>query len=855
MKIVKPFTLGVLQRSYRQHGTHRMVVVALGFFALGAPATPRLLPEAAQWARLLPLLPTGQALDEVMSKASAEALVLGAACAPGGVPLTRMQVRLQVGAIDKRLAVYGDRQWRYGAVPLYGVDPPAPFSTMPLDYAHAFGGAGYAANPIGRGWDPNRLAAVAGANAGSMPNVEYAGQPVRWHAQAYPPAALGPIPIAWDARKRYAGTYDQRWLREEYPGLPADLDRRLYNQAPEDQRLAGWFAGGEAYSLEGMNAQRPVIAGTLPTFRARAFAAAAGAAPREVPLCMDTVWFLPGLELGVAAWRGETVVADSDGLDVATLMVAYEDPAAPRELAHYAEVLRLRTDPATAGLHAFNEAQLAPAVVPVAVTEAGSKAQALIAHVESSVWDGIGLAPPANHQPPQLAPPLLQPPSAAAVAAGDMDLTPLMAQVESLRQDTEREAAQQRANLQQQLGELQESLGDHAPAAPVTSPEWQDILARAEGRADEETLESMALAAPASVPDVQSTLALKAKARHASPVPVAPAQALSPALATQLGAQVRAWIAAGVPLAGRDLAGADLRGAVLAGMDLSACLLECADLRDADLRGAKLQQATLTAAQLSQADLTGADLTGANLCGSVAAAACFDGARLAQVRASQARWLSASGVGADLAGAVFDRADLSLAIFDGARLEGTVLTEAVLTGSRWQGADMNKCIAWKLQAEDADFSGSRWQRSALMACVLRGSRWNDARMTQLQGNQSDWRAADLRGVKAQRCAWPAGQLEGVDLRGAWLSSCDLSRGTLAGALLDDASFPKSLFMQAGLQGASARRTDFFQALLRKADLSGADLRDASLYQAELTEVRLQDARTEGVRLDARRTLS
>ena len=131
MKIIKPLSLGLLHRSYQQAGQNRLVVTVLGFFALGAPPAARLLPEAPQWGRLMKVLPTGQALDEVMPKASAEVMVLGHACAPGGRAVTQMPVRLQVGNIDKRLTVFGDRQWRYGTLPLFAVDPPAPFETMP----------------------------------------------------------------------------------------------------------------------------------------------------------------------------------------------------------------------------------------------------------------------------------------------------------------------------------------------------------------------------------------------------------------------------------------------------------------------------------------------------------------------------------------------------------------------------------------------------------------------------------------------------------------------------------------------------------------------------------------------------
>jgi uncharacterized protein YjbI with pentapeptide repeats len=862
MKIIKPLSLGLLQRPYRRFGQNHLVAAVLGFFPLGEDLPARLLPEAPQWGRLLKVLPTGQALDEVMPKGCAEAMVLGQACAPGGKPVTRMEVRLQVGTVDKRLMVYGQRKWRYGTLPFYAVDAPAPFETMPLDWQHAFGGPGYLANPMGLGYDPNRLAAVAGANEAPMPNVEYAGVAVVSHTGSYAPAGLGPMPIDWDARKGHAGTYDQRWLQQDYPGLPRDLDWRLYNQAAADQRLEHWFTGGEDYCLEGMSAARPVIRGRLPTFRVRAFALSQGKAAdlREFSLHLDTVWFLPGLGLGIAAWRGQLPVEDSDALDVRALMVAYEDNALDaRSSAHYAQVLRLRMDATTAGLHAFNESQLAPMGAPSPAAPFDPRPQqARIDEATRQFWEQSGLAPPAGYTAPPAAAPLLQGPSTEAISSGDMDLTPLMQQVDALQADTLQKAAAQRDALQQQLAGLKDLLADAGPAASVTVPTqtgWQQVLSRADGSADARTTAALASASsPEALRKAQAALALNNKARHASPLPVAPAQPLPADLAAQLGRQVLAWVAQGLPLAGRDLAGADLRNADLAGLDLSGCLLEYADFTGAKLARARFCDAALTNAVFSQADLTGADLSGANLCGSVAAQACFAQANLRGVRASAASWAGARGPGADLSNAVLDRADLSAACFDGATLDCTVLAEAVLRGGSWRGAQATRCVAWKVQAQDADFSMSSWHRSAVIGSDLRASRWEGARLVQLQGGSTDWTQADLRSVRAERSSWPEGQLGGVNFSGAFLSSCDLSRADLNGATLDEGCFAKSLFMQAQIGGASARHADFFQALLRKADFTGADLREASLYQAELTEICLANARTEGLRLDARRVL-
>lgn len=872
MKIIKPLSLGLLYKTYQQSGVNRLVVTALGFFPLGEHKSQRFLMEGQQWARVLPVLPAGQPLDEAMPKSGAEAMVLGRACASGNRPVKKMEVRLQVGSIDKRLAVFGDRQWRYGVLPLFGITQPTEFLHMPLDFQHAFGGPGCEENPVGRGYNGNRFAALAGANEGVMPNVEYAGQAVECHGRHYTPACLGPMPIDWASRKRYAGTYDERWLREDYPGLPRDLDWRLYNQALPDQRTATPFMGGEPYQLQGMHPQIETIHGFLPDQRVKAFVLKKDGLPSslvEIGMEMDTVWFLPEQQLGVAAWRGVIHVSDSDALDIGVLMLAYEGATdAPRTLRYYAETLALRLDTKSAPLHALNESQLAPSIDPIdpALATAQDKAamqkrQDVLDEITREFWDQSGMMPPPGYEPPKAKPPMLQPPSAQALADGDIDLTALMQSVEKLVATTRENAISHQASLTQQLAELQAltarpgyQVSEKKPETD-SGPSWAEVLKRADGTATQEALATLTLAAtPSQHAGLIAAAQLKSKARHASPTPLAPAQILSPIVALQLGAQVMTWAREGEKLAGRDLAGVDLRNAVLAGLDLTDCMLELADLGGTDLRGCNLSRVVLTHARLDGARFDQANLEDANLCGSHAHATSFRGARLHSARASKADWTKVDGKGCDLSAAQFDDSDLTSANFDGATLDMTILNQAKMAGSSWCEASFNKCVAWKLQAHGADFTGSKWQRSAVIGSDLSASTWTKARLTQVQGNDSNWRGADLSCLRAERSSWTQSQMQGARFDGAFIMACDMSRADFSDASLDGACFPRTLMMKAKLLEVSAVDTDFYQALLRKADFRNADLRNASLYEAELTEVCIVNADTRGVRLDARRRL-
>lgn len=867
MKTIKPMTLGVLHRPYPHLGRNRMVVAALGFFRLGAD-NERLLEDNLQWPLVLPLLPAGIALDEVMPKARAEALLLGRAWAPGGKPVTCMCARMQVGAIDKTLRVVGPRQWRRGMLARHQVDPPAPFVTMPLDAAHAYGGPGHPGNPLGVGY-----AGAGGPRAGAMPNLEVAGAPVDTHARLLTPAGFGPLPSTWAPRAGKYGSYGARWLREEAPGFASDIDWSVFNLAQPDQWLDGYFDGGEAYRLEGLHPRRPLIAGRLPRMRVRAFLLPAGAeasACAEVVMRLDTVWFLPEQELGILAYHGEHEIADSDGLDVGTLMVGYEHADQPKPLSHYHQVLAWRGDVTTATLHAFDEGQLAPAlsaatVAARAAAEQASAAAALaqrqrvLDELDAEHWRRMGRAAPAGHEPPRAPPMPPGAPSPQALASHDFSLTEMVGQAKARAEATRQAGKAKLARLRgdPDIARMAAAAGRPDPAQQFEAALQRAIVpaydlfpaeqtgrdpqsaeqaaqldrAHAAGHLDDARYQR-ALAALAGAP------ALKRGGRRAAPRRAGPP--LAPSAALKLGEQVRLWLSQGVALAGRDLAGADLRGIVLDHADLREVMLEGADLRGASLRGADLRRAVLTEARLEGADLAGATLDEANLSHSDAARASFAGASLGKVHAIEAAWPSANLREANLDGMLAMRIDLSGAVLERARARAAVLIEARADGSNWRGATLESVAAMRASLARADFSEASLVSCAVIDADLAASTWRAARLRKLQGSArgTRLRGADLRGVRAEDCGLHGADLADANFTAAHLMRCDLGAAILRGALLERAHLPHSNLMAADLRGASLRGAYFYQAICRKADFSGAALAGARFVQSESTGARM-----------------
>lgn len=148
-----------------------------------------------------------------------EVILLGKAHVPGGRSALRMPVRLQVGDVRRELAVHGDRLWQ-GQGKRARVGEAAPFTTMPLTWARAFGGSCEVEvdheavvtvddprNPAGCGFDPEPRARHLGklleAPRGyprlpeqrPLPNLEDPAAPIAAWDDAPRPACWATVPM------------------------------------------------------------------------------------------------------------------------------------------------------------------------------------------------------------------------------------------------------------------------------------------------------------------------------------------------------------------------------------------------------------------------------------------------------------------------------------------------------------------------------------------------------------------------------------------------------------------------------------------------------------------------------------
>lgn len=189
-------------------------------------------------------------------KRATDVLVTGQAFAPGGKPVSRMQVGLRLGCIKKVLQVTGERCWMPSLSGGLRISDPEPFTSMPILYERAYGGRDPTTDKLGNhDWDRRNPAGCGFATKtdnllyAPIPNIEYPSAPLAERTQRPPVAGFGPVAGHWLPRANYAGSYDERWERTRQPLLPFDFDERFFQCAPEDQQVPGFLRGGESVVL------------------------------------------------------------------------------------------------------------------------------------------------------------------------------------------------------------------------------------------------------------------------------------------------------------------------------------------------------------------------------------------------------------------------------------------------------------------------------------------------------------------------------------------------------------------------------------------------------------------------------
>lgn len=864
MKVAKPLKVPILTRTVELRRRCFFHVTAMMGFPVASPRA--LVDEFSFWRVVTAALGEQGVIDEGISKSRGEVLAAGSFHAPQGAPTKASYARVKVGALDKRVAVVGDREWR-GEVPT----PPEPMTTMPLDWAHAFGGAEYDRNPYGKGHKPTL---VSGRSVHPLPNVERYGAMMRAPGERPEPTSFLPMGLTFAQRKARAGTYDKRWLDEHYPGMPPDTDPAFFNVAPEDQWIPDFFRGDEEILIENMHPEAPRIEGRLPGLVTRAFVtqrAPGGDAFLEIPMRLDTVWLFPEAQMAAIVFHGGLPIAEDDAADIVHLVVACDDPAAPRLPPHYREALARRLDKDKGAIAEISDSDLMPhahsGVAPnIGTLDVGFwvKSENLLAKnmrrgqerafaAERARLEAEGRNPD-EHGFAEL------PPFPAPPPTDDLDALAAYAEAESARLDERmKQAKASMESAREQARKAWAEMGQDYDAAMAKAekdgagpPKFSAAaqIAALEGMASQSRDEGVVLE------EIEQLLAddryraqLEAQERglfelyrrmgHLQPT----AKGMDPEASAQARVMIELALEVGESLSNRDFTGANLAGARLAGVDFSGALLESTDLSGCDLSSANLEGAVLAKANLGGANLTGARLSGANLGGAslrvanleraslkgaVLSRADLEGARLASADLTSADWLEVKPAGAD---------------FSGATLGQCIMLKVNLSGVRFAGADLSEANLVECILDGADFSGAILHKTTFVASRGEGVSFREARFRQglmVHGSSfpgADFSDADMERANLRGTVFTGARFDRANLRGADLSECDASR-----ASLERTDIRGGLLIRTKLEDASLLGANLMDALASKARIPGADFTGANLFRADLSRV-LGDGRT------------
>ena len=865
MRTVKPMRLGVLHRVIELGRKPNLIVTV--FAATTAATGKELLPEAALWKLVEKNLGTGVILDEGYSKPAGEILIHGSFHAPTGKPEAVSFVGVDVTQdgkkiVDKRLAIVGRREWRSG-VPT----APEPLETLKLDWAHAFGGDDHPTNPGGRGMKPKDSKAPW-----LLPQIEDPKHLVSAPSDRPRPAGFGPIDLGAVERRELAGDYGGDYVETRFPGPAANMDPRFFHTAREDQRITGFFRGGERISFVNMHPTDARVEAMAPPLRGRAFVErGVGSGLVEVPLRVDTIIAFPAERMVIAVHRGVVPVDEDDASDVSCLVIAGEDPSMPRPVEHYTGVVARRTNrDKFSALWAIHDEDLMPqreagwgaARLPEDEHTAMTKTENLLGTKMSGARQRMLEEKRADLVNMGLDPDLYLPigPTPEPPPPTD-DVEGVIAYIEKLvaRQDDEK------AKVTARGAALQERAREEAKRAGM---DWDAVMAQtkrdASGppklrvKAIRESMEAqIQLARNAGMPasDLEAMLhdpaflrvsaeqektlldGYRATAHHRDA-----AERLDRAASEAVRHRFLEARSAGKRPDDLDGTGADLSSLDLSGMDLDGALLECADLTDTVLDRTNLANAVLTRAKLDRTRFVNANLEGANLGDTTFSDVDLSGAKLKKAWLAKSRVEKASFARADLTEAFLLEASFGAVDFSGAILANVAFYKLDLTKARFARATLKKAQFVECDLSHADFTeavldGAVWLKTRAEAACLAGASMK----------QSAWPAEvtapriDLTGAHIERACFRGANLQRADFTRAALIQCDLGNADLTEAKLVETNAKGTMFIRANLTRASARGASFVEAILSNATLAGADFSKANLFRAILSRARGDDA--------------
>ncbi len=698
-------------------------------------------------------------------KPKTDLLVVGTCHPPGGKAVETATATFHLGKYSKSVAVIGERQWKKALLKSLPTDP-APFQSMPIRYDHAFGGEGFAPNPVGRGFKNDHV-----------PNIENPDKLIGGKGDKPAPAGFGPVPGEWRIPANKVGTYNKAWEKERWPWYPKDFNWSWFNVAPEDQQLDAPLRGDEELRFVNMHPQHSDYKSRLPGVRARCCVLlkdASGEKWEEVPVQIDTMWVDMDQEKLILLWRGRIPVKTVMMEEVDQLFITAEPlDAEPRSAEALREEMekRLKEDEVEEGEAADLPEE--PAFDEDAFDKQFEEMDKEMKKAEEEANKHLETAKK-QLQEQGLDPSLLDADPNAATKSIKESQAEITAAFDQMKKDASPEALEQMKDLEPpDLSEFEEMEKERAEL--------------------EKEMEADAGPEP---PTRESVVQGVAEGKNFQGQDLTSLDLSGLNLAGARFVQTRL---SKVTLADTNLSKADLRGADFSEADLSGADLSGAFLDEGDGSKARLPGANLTSASLAGTDFSGANLTGANLDGIRGMQADFEGADLSESRFQEAELELADFSGATLSKADFRKAKMKSVCIEEANAQGILMDGADLTGFRASdGPDLKGGSFKQVQAAE-----STWERANLEGADFTGS--NLAR--------ADFSHTSLRKALFDR----------ANLKGASFGDASMREAQMLEANLCQSGFERTDLTGAQLVRSNFYEADFWDAVTEGANFEGANL--------------------------------
>jgi len=189
-------------------------------------------------------------------KLATDVVLIGHGYAPGGQPVTRFDVGLQVANLRQHIRVFGDRVWQKrvtaNRIVTWIMSHPQPVTKVPLIYEKAFGGQDLTPDDEKHhAFEPRNLVGTgviakhSKLDKVALPNLEDPKQLIESPTDRPQPMGMGFVSPDWQPRLGYAGTYDKNWENTRLPMLPLDFNRAFFNAAHPKLTAQGFLQGSE----------------------------------------------------------------------------------------------------------------------------------------------------------------------------------------------------------------------------------------------------------------------------------------------------------------------------------------------------------------------------------------------------------------------------------------------------------------------------------------------------------------------------------------------------------------------------------------------------------------------------------